>query len=1128
MRTRTQRFISALLAVAMMFVMIPVSAITVFAASSYDYDCGKNGSNVTAHLDVATKTLTISGTGEMADYTSSGPNTTAPWFDDRASISSVIVKEGVTTIGAYSFNWVSTITKIEFPSSGLTSIGDYAFCHTAPTSIVVPDTVTKMGNGVFASCSDLVNATVPTLSESLFLRNFNLTNLTITGITTSIPTKAFYGCKSLSNFEVPDTVTEIGNQAFKGCISLTNITFPEGIQTIGKEAFARCVNLETLRFPSSLEFLGEDFLIADGGDTSFDNYELDLFNQAPPALKDVYYAGTKDEWEALLNKRTAADAKSPLNCLVAYSDDGYEYQSYDDKVTFHFSEPVSVKVTFNYNHEGLTPASEIKTVTYGRKVSTPENLPTVPGYRIAGWYTAAENGEKFDFDQAVTADITLYAQWEAIPTYKLTINSPVDITVKNTADNTEILFNNSDNAYRVTENTTVTIAVKAPADGDVYEWTVDGKTEIGQSFNYTVSNKNVEIGLTVLKALKLTTDGDVDLTGVSYTTDESSKKTYTGNGWTYTEADNTLTITGAGTYDLTKTEPLKQSGENVQRLACNVVLGNGVKAKLNSNNNVTVKQGGELTGGSISNSSSNIVTVENGGKVSGGSIYAVLKNEGTISGTAEAPVTLNSLKAENTGTIENAVIVIDSANTPFTSTSGTVKNCLFTKFYGYTGARNATLTGTNVENCVFSGVNTNLTNIRTITSLSGKLDTVAVPDIAASQVLNSFDADITFVGSPKLTVTIIDENLTHINNYKISANSIPGVKGTVEQDKADKKTATFTPDGTKDIVLNQKPTAGEFTMTNDGAVFPFDYENHKAEIKSDNYTDFEVKYYQEVDGEEKEVPDSESGVSAIGDYIVKVVANGETIEVGHFSIRSPSLKLGDAKIIRIQDRNAYGDLEELDPDDFTKDENGIYKIPAGMIITIEPSNKAALADSGSVFDHWDITGGTLYKEDKQTEVNPKDEQLTFVMPATTDKVSIKLMTRDATIDESPDLLGVAVITGTAVVSGAILAWQGYQLGTELYLNSVLPDWAVIPNNRMELAALLWRDAGQPVPESQALYSDIDANDADAQNAARWAVENELISLPDADAPDTFQPYTHVSRIAVIKAWKKAQELKKNA
>ena len=261
------------------------------------------------------------------------------------------------------------------------------------------------------------------------------------------------------------------------------------------------------------------------------------------------------------------------------------------------------------------------------------------------------------------------------------------------------------------------------------------------------------------------------------------------------------------------------------------------------------------------------------------------------------------------------------------------------------------------------------------------------------------------------------------------------------------------------------------------------------------------------------------------------ISNGEgqsptilTLKLYYKMVKSP-LTLDGANIISVKDANG----NEFNLDDI-KNADGSYNIPEGALVTIEPTNKAALADSGSVFDHWDITGGTLYQpteheDDTPQTVDTKKEQLTFVMPATTDKVTIKLMTRDATIDEGPDALGTAVIVGTVAVGGAILAWQGYQLGTELYLNSVLPEWAAIPDNRAELAALLWRDAGQPVPESQTLYNDIDANDADAQNAARWAVENELISLPDADAPDTFQPNSHVSRIAVIKAWKKAQSLK---
>ena len=192
-------------------------------------------------------------------------------------------------------------------------------------------------------------------------------------------------------------------------------------------------------------------------------------------------------------------------------------------------------------------------------------------------------------------------------------------------------------------------------------------------------------------------------------------------------------------------------------------------------------------------------------------------------------------------------------------------------------------------------------------------------------------------------------------------------------------------------------------------------------------------------------------------------------------------------------------------------------IPVGTLVTVS-FDKDAFADSGLTFDHWDIKGL------KDPTAYNKMEKFTFEMPKSA--VTLEGMSRDSSIDDGPDLLGTAAIIGTAVVGTAILAYQGHQLGTELYLTYLLPSGAVIPQNRIQLAMLLWQDAGDPAPAAEPAYSDIDADDTDAQNAAQWAVENELMELPDADnTPDQFDPCAAVSTVDVIHAWKKAQSVK---
>lgn len=194
-----------------------------------------------------------------------------------------------------------------------------------------------------------------------------------------------------------------------------------------------------------------------------------------------------------------------------------------------------------------------------------------------------------------------------------------------------------------------------------------------------------------------------------------------------------------------------------------------------------------------------------------------------------------------------------------------------------------------------------------------------------------------------------------------------------------------------------------------------------------------------------------------------------------------------------------------------------------VTVTLDAENQL-WADSGLTFGYWDIQSAETLKDTDGTPVDNREKEITFVMP----KNGVVFTAMPAAVeDDSSSILGTAAIIGTVAVSGAVLAYQGYQLGTEFWLNYHLPVWAVIPETRIQLAELLWKDADQPAPAEPAAYSDIDADNTDAQQAAQWAVENDLIALPDEEDTTRFDPDTHVSRIAVIKAWKKAQALKNN-
>ena len=219
-----------------------------------------------------------------------------------------------------------------------------------------------------------------------------------------------------------------------------------------------------------------------------------------------------------------------------------------------------------------------------------------------------------------------------------------------------------------------------------------------------------------------------------------------------------------------------------------------------------------------------------------------------------------------------------------------------------------------------------------------------------------------------------------------------------------------------------------------------------------------------------------------------------------------------------------------DPEDITEivkknaNEDGSFNVPEGATVSVA-FDKDAFADSGLKFGHWDITG-----LDDPNAYQDK-ESFAFEMPAKA--VTLKAMTQDASIeDDEPNVLGTAAIIGTAAVGTAVLGYQAYSLGAEFA--GKLMALPYFPSNRSALAMMLWEDAGKPMPESELLYPDVEQEeqDMDLQHAARWAMENELI--PDLNdegtAPEEmkFYPDNTVSKIDVLNAWQKAQELKQNA
>ena len=282
-----------LLALMMVVGLLPALSLPARAATNGNCGAATNpGGESSVTWSLNSGVLTITGTGAMANWE---PND-VPWNSSRNLITSVVIKDGVTTIGEHAFFYCSKLTSITLPGS-LTAIGDSAFSNCKElTSITVPKGVTSIGSNPFSSCSALteiivdgenpaytavdgvlfnkaktellryprgkantsyeIPGGVTTIRDWAFSSCSKLTSITLPGSLTAIGDSAFSSCKELTSITFPDSLTTIGDSAFSYCSKLTSIAIPEGVTTIGERAFHNCVGLTSITLPDSLTTIG--------------------------------------------------------------------------------------------------------------------------------------------------------------------------------------------------------------------------------------------------------------------------------------------------------------------------------------------------------------------------------------------------------------------------------------------------------------------------------------------------------------------------------------------------------------------------------------------------------------------------------------------------------------------------------------------------------------------------------------------------------------------------------------------------------------------------------------------------------------------------------------------------------
>ena len=362
-----RKIVSVLLCVLLLASLLPVSAFADTTAS------GKCGDNLTWTLD-GDGTLTISGTGDIQAY---DWNST-PWAYYSDKITTLIINEGVTSIGIGNFLECSNLTSVTIPDS-VTNIRGWAFfACSSLTSVNIPDSVTRIGSDAFAGCSSLTSVNLPDSltyiggwafsntpfyselyddinnweNDMLYLKKYlvgaksNIVTANIRAGTKLVAGGAFHDCSSLISVTIPDTVKSIGDVAFGGCSSLASLMIPEGVTDIESQAFSDCSSLTSVTIPNTVKNIGNrtfeccssltSIAIPNGviniGDDTFYNCSS-LTSITIPAsvtsigdyafsgcskLKDIAFAGSKDAW-ASIEKVDEAFSTSPrihYNCTT--------------------------------------------------------------------------------------------------------------------------------------------------------------------------------------------------------------------------------------------------------------------------------------------------------------------------------------------------------------------------------------------------------------------------------------------------------------------------------------------------------------------------------------------------------------------------------------------------------------------------------------------------------------------------------------------------------------------------------------------------------------------------------------------------------------------------------------------
>ena len=1047
-----KRFVSLLLAISMIFSLMPVSAVTAFAEDEKSGavkiiakgNCGadEGGENLKWTLD-NNGVLTISGSGAMKDYPRY-ENQRPDWYlNHKDSIRSVVLDNKITHIGDYAFDGCTSIKSVRYTG------------YTGNAGVALPESVTTIGVHAFSDTG--VTGTLK-LPEHL----------------TEIDSLAFYHCRKLNGeLKLPDTVKEIGGFAFHSCGFTGKLKLPASLENIGNDAFESCSGLTgKLTFPSKMNEIDFSIFHETGitevvipssiktvRDFAFDSCmnlkkvylptEIPkIYNRAFRGCDNVkfYYPAYKADWMTQTSKFLDSTLNADKDAVKPSEVNTWRPICYYVDVTFdagsgkfqNGEQKHIVKGNENelYRTENLTEA-----------MVTAIGTPKQSGYHFAGWslkqngsvtdvlpvdengyMTIADNG-KNDFG-GVEDGMTLYAVYTSAASVKIN-GIDGEATAIKAGKEHEFTLTGKENTDT---GATVTLELNDSTNAklEYYNSTTEKWQEVTDAFKVR-DVRNMKFRVAVPKNAD---DATVTLTAVVKDAkgheieDGGDSKTFKVNKYvnakvTITDLDNTTVKAGEAQDFTVSVTP--NDDANTGAKATITVSGANADAveKIQYKDGETWKDvpGEGLSIDEINNTEFKLITKADA-------------NDGAVT------ITVTAKKANDTEIDKKVAAVTvkkhENAAVTITDLDGTTVKAGEAKDFTV----NVTPNDDTIDKVTFgttSGeVQWSNDGGKTWTTVSGDVD---YSDLTGKQfrVVPAADA-----ANGTVTVTVIAKK----------------ADGT----EVARKDASFT------VTKKEEPVTPGSGSTGGG------------ENPGENPGSGSTKPEQETPKRKLEIAD------------------------------------GTLTSVTVKDEN--GNLKDI-TDTITKDLDGKYEIPVGAKVTITAKD----APEGMKFGEWSISDKTLLSD---PDVPYTEKDLIFTMPDNPDGVKLSVVYLEESIGEEPNLVEKGALAGTVVVGSAALLYQGHMLGTELYLRYLLPHGAVIPQNRAELAVLLWQDAENPEPVSTTLYSDISDEDSAIQQAARWAVENDLMEQLDAEEhPDHFDPFVPVTFSDSIRAWKKAQELKKS-